>query len=68
MAVNTEYPFPAGRVYRPGDCPVAEAAFGTGITTSIFEEYTETDIDEMGLGIGKVAWHLARRAAPAAGH
>jgi perosamine synthetase len=61
---GTEYPFAPDRVYGPGDCPVAEAAFDTWITMNIFEEYGEADIDEIGLGIGKVAWHLARRASP----
>lgn len=61
---GTEYPFAPGRVYGPGDCPVAEAAFDTWITMNIFEEYAEADIDEIGLGIGKVAWHMARRRSP----
>jgi len=60
---GTEYPFVPGRVYRPGDCAVAEAAFDTWITMNLYEEYSDTDIDEIGLAIGKVAWHLARRAS-----
>jgi dTDP-4-amino-4,6-dideoxygalactose transaminase len=60
---GTEYPFTPGRRYRQGDCPVAEAAFGTWITLNLYEEYSDTDVDEIGLAIGKVAWHMARRAA-----
>jgi dTDP-4-amino-4,6-dideoxygalactose transaminase len=60
---GTEYPFAPDRRYRPGDCPVAEAAFDTWITMNLYEEFSDTDVDEIGLAIGKVAWHLARRAS-----
>lgn len=59
---GTEYPFAPERRYRPGDCPVAEAAFDSWITTNVYEEYGDADADEIGLAIGKVAWHMARRA------
>ena len=62
---GTEYPFSPDRQYRPGDCPVAEAAFQNWITMNIYEDYTEEDIDEMATGIGKVAWHFAHREAAA---
>ena len=55
---GSEWPL-AGRTYRRGDCPVAEAAFDRWITMNIYEHYTETDIAEMAHGIGKVAYHLA---------
>ncbi len=54
---GSEYPL-AGRVYGPGDCPVAEDAFDRWITTNIYEHYTETDIREMAHGIAKVARHF----------
>ena len=57
---GSEWPL-AGRTYRRGDCPVAEAAFDRWITMNIYEHYTETDIAEMAHGIGKVAHHLAGR-------
>jgi len=60
---GTEYPFAPDRRYRPGDCPVAEAAFDTWITMNLYEEYSDTDVDEIGLAIGKVAWHMAHRAS-----
>jgi dTDP-4-amino-4,6-dideoxygalactose transaminase len=63
---GTEYPFVPGRVYGPGDCPVAEAAFDTWITMNLYEEYSDSDVDEIGLAIGKVAWHMARRASAGA--
>jgi dTDP-4-amino-4,6-dideoxygalactose transaminase len=63
---GTEYPFAPDRVYRRGDCPVAEAAFDTWITMSIYEEYGDGDVDGIGLAIGKVAWHMARRASAGA--
>jgi len=63
---GTEYPFVPGRVYGPGDCPVAEAAFDRWITMNLYEEYSDTDVEEIGLAIGKVAWHMARRASPEA--
>jgi dTDP-4-amino-4,6-dideoxygalactose transaminase len=56
---GTDYPFSPDRIYRPGDCPVAEAAFNSWITMNFYEHYTEADIDEIGLGIGKVAHHFA---------
>lgn len=63
---GTTYPFtgPAGgpgRVYRPGDCPAAEAAFDRWITLNLSEHYGETDIEEIAHGIGKVARHFAAR-------
>ena len=61
---GTQHPFAPDRVYRPGDCPVAEAAFDTWITMNLYEEYRDTDVDEIGLAIGKVAWHMACRATP----
>jgi dTDP-4-amino-4,6-dideoxygalactose transaminase len=60
---GTEYPFAPDRRYRPGDCPAAEAAFDTWITMNIYEEYGDSDVDEIGLAIGKVAWHMTRRAS-----
>src|SRR5205807_1254851 len=57
---GTEYPFAPDRIYRAGDCPVAEDAFTRWITMNIYEEYSEQDIDEIGFGIAKVADHLAK--------
>ncbi len=57
---GTEWPFSPDREYRKGDCPVAEAAFDRWIMLNIYEHYTERDIDEIALGIGKVARHFAR--------
>ncbi|MBI3693921.1 MAG: DegT/DnrJ/EryC1/StrS family aminotransferase [Acidobacteria bacterium] len=54
---GTEYPF--DRVYRKGDCPVAEEAYSRWITMSLYEQYAETDIEEIAFGIGKVARHFA---------
>jgi perosamine synthetase len=60
-------PFPftrpdgSGRVYKEGDCPVAEAAFNTWITMNIYEHYTDTDIQEIAHGIAKVAHFFATR-------
>jgi dTDP-4-amino-4,6-dideoxygalactose transaminase len=54
------YPF-GERVYRKGDCPVAEDAFDRWITMNIYEHYTEGDIEEIAFGIGKVARHFAQR-------
>ncbi len=64
---GTTYPFTPpdggpGRVYRKGDCPVAEEAFECWITTNIYEHYSETDIAEMAHGIGKVAHHYSVRS------
>jgi len=56
---GTEWPFDPARIYRPGDCPVAEAAFSNWITTNVSEHYTEQDIDEMGDAIAKVARHFS---------
>ncbi len=66
---GTAYPFASSdlgsnRVYRKGDCPVAEEAFNRWITMDIYEHYTETDIEEIAFGIGKVAHFFARREAP----
>ena len=49
----------ADRQYRPGDCPVAEDAFSRWITMDLHEHFTEIDIDEIALGIAKVARHFA---------
>jgi len=65
---GTEYPFSPDRQYRPGDCPVAEAAFDRWITLNLSEHFTDQDIDEIALGIGKVARHFrhgARASVPA---
>ncbi len=58
---GTEAPL-AGRQYRRGDCPVAEAAFESWITTNIYEHYTEADIREMAHGVAKVAHHFRTSA------
>ncbi|MGC8794863.1 MAG: DegT/DnrJ/EryC1/StrS family aminotransferase, partial [Bryobacteraceae bacterium] len=65
---GSQYPFVsldtgADRVYREGDCPVAEAAFSQWMTLELSENLTENDIDEFALGIGKVAFHYRRVAA-----
>jgi dTDP-4-amino-4,6-dideoxygalactose transaminase len=57
---GTTYPF-GDRQYRAGDCPVAEDAFSRWITMNIYEHYTDRDIEEIALGIGKVAHHFAGR-------
>lgn len=59
---GSHYPFDlgAGRVYRQGDCPVAEEAFERWITMDLFEHYTQTDIEEIAFGIGKVAYYFSR--------
>ena len=65
---GSEYPFSlTGRVYRRGDCPVAEAAFDNWITMNPREHWTDTDIEEIASGIAKVARHFAagRRTAHA---
>ena len=46
---------------KPGDCPVAEAAFDRWITMDLHEHYTENDMEEIAHGIGKVAYHYASR-------
>jgi dTDP-4-amino-4,6-dideoxygalactose transaminase len=61
------------RTYAEGDCPVAEAAFDRWITTNVFEHYRDEDVDEMALGIAKVAHYFAstapdRRTAVGADH
>jgi dTDP-4-amino-4,6-dideoxygalactose transaminase len=61
---GTQYPFVSkdlgsDRRYEPGDCPVAEAAFDRWITMDLHEHFTEKDIEEIALGIGKVAHHYA---------
>lgn len=58
---GTEWPFDPARVYRKGDCPIAETAFDRWISMTINEHYTVQDIDEIALGIAKVAHHFARR-------
>jgi len=47
-----------GRVYKKGDCPVAEDAFGRWITMNIYEHYSPLDIEEIAHGIAKVAHHF----------
>ena len=60
---GSAWPFDlAGRIYRRGDCPVAEAAFERWITMQVYEHYTDTDIDEIGAAIAKVAGWYAERA------
>jgi dTDP-4-amino-4,6-dideoxygalactose transaminase len=60
---GSEYPFNlAGRVFRKGDCPVAEAAFENWITMNPREQWTDTDVEEIGEAIAKVASHFAARA------
>ena len=58
---GTEWPLIPERQYKPGDCPVAEAAFDRWITMHIYEHYTEQDIDEIGFAIAKVAHHFRGR-------
>jgi dTDP-4-amino-4,6-dideoxygalactose transaminase len=69
---GSAYPFASAdtasdRRYRPGDCPVAEAAFERWITMDLHEHFTDTDIEEIALGIGKVAVHFAERMSCVAG-
>ena len=52
----------SGRVYRKGDCPVAEAQFDRWITMNISEHYTDIDIQEIAHGVAKVAHHFPGRA------
>ena len=61
-----EHPFAPDRLYRRGDCPAAESAFDRWIIMNINEHYTERDIDEIALGVGKVAYHFAARRVFAA--
>ncbi|MFB3825586.1 MAG: DegT/DnrJ/EryC1/StrS family aminotransferase [Bryobacteraceae bacterium] len=65
---GSEYPFSlTGQVYRRGDCPVAEAAFERWITMNVYEHYTETDIEEIGEAVEKVAaWFASRGRAAGA--
>ncbi len=65
---GSAYPFAsadtgADRRYQPGDCPVAEAAFERWITMDLHEHFTDNDIEEIALGIGKVAVHFAERVS-----
>jgi perosamine synthetase len=55
---GTSYPFSPDRIYCKGDCPIAEAAFEQWITMNIYEHYTDTDIQEIALGIAKVAQYF----------
>ena len=57
---GTQWPFSPERHYRKGDCPVAEAAFYRLIMMNVHERYTERDIDEIALGVGKVAHHFSQ--------
>ncbi len=62
---GSHYPFlcadtKTDKHYRQGDCPVAEDAFRRWIMLNVYEHYTETDIDEIAFGIGKVARHFLR--------
>ena len=57
---GSSYPF-GERIYRAGDCPIAEAAFDRWIHMGLFEHYTDSDIEEIAFGIGKVAQHFAGR-------
>lgn len=52
----------SGRVYKEGDCPVAETAFDAWVTMNIYEHYTDTDIQEIAHGIAKVAHFFRSRA------
>jgi perosamine synthetase len=45
--------------YREGDCPNAEDAFNRWITMTVYEHYTDEDVDEIAFGIGKVAHNFA---------
>ncbi|MFN7992143.1 MAG: DegT/DnrJ/EryC1/StrS family aminotransferase [Bryobacteraceae bacterium] len=68
---GSEYPFRsldtgANRRYPPGICPVAEDAFTRWITLEMTENYSEQNVDEIALGIAKVAYHMARRPAASA--
>ena len=61
---GSEYPFSlTGRVYRPGDCPVAEEAFERWITMYFSERWSETDIDEIAAGIRQSGGILRRAQA-----
>ncbi|HZT30098.1 MAG TPA: DegT/DnrJ/EryC1/StrS family aminotransferase [Bryobacteraceae bacterium] len=59
---GSDYPFSlTDRIYRPGDCPVAEAAFDSWITMNVYETYTDTDLEEIAAGVQKVAQYFAVR-------
>jgi perosamine synthetase len=62
---GTEYPFAPDRQYAAGDCPIAERAFDEWITMNVYEHYTDIDIEEIALGIGKVASHFSKRLVTA---
>ena len=51
----------SGRVYKEGDCPVAEEAFRTWVTLNIYEHYTDTDVQEIAHGVAKVAHFFRTR-------
>lgn len=63
---GSSYPFNA-RVYRRGDCPIAEAAFDRWIHMGVYEHYTDRDIEEIAFGIAKVARHFSRRTQASGG-
>jgi perosamine synthetase len=51
----------SGRVYKRGDCPVAEDAFTCWINMNIYEHYSPLDMEEIAHGIGKVAHFFRTR-------
>jgi dTDP-4-amino-4,6-dideoxygalactose transaminase len=53
------------REYAPGLCPVAERAFSRWLALELPENLGEENVDEIALGIAKVAAHFARRAGAA---
>ena len=57
---GSSQPF-GSRSYRPGDCPVAEAAFDHWITMNLYEHYRDIDIEEIAAGINKVSRYFAAR-------
>ena len=61
---GSDYPFSStGRVYREGDCPVAEDAFTRWITMNLSEYWTDSDVEEVAAGIAKVAESFATHGA-----
>lgn len=59
---GSDYPFSlTERVYRQGDCPVAEAAFDSWITMNVYENYTDADLEEIANGVHKVAQYFSVR-------
>lgn len=65
---GSHYPFQSrdlgtDRSYPPGICPIAEDAFTRWITLDLLENYSEQNVDEIALGIGKAAWHFGHRAS-----